>query len=82
MARDELIVAQQAAENAAVQKQIEYREYLDSQHGFPELPRIAADGRTLDSKYFRSIPAAEFHRWVKNYGFAQLTKRINEVQGA
>jgi hypothetical protein len=82
LAAQELAEAHQQAENASIERQIEYREMLDQQHGFPELPRVAQDGRVLDSKFFQSLPAVDFRRWMKNYGAAQLTARINEPQGA
>jgi DnaJ-domain-containing protein 1 len=71
------------AQRQQVAAQIEAREQLDAQQGYPALPTETSDGVKLDGLFFKrlaDIDIKKFKQYCTRYGFAAITARLNGVR--
>jgi hypothetical protein len=71
------------AQRQQVEAQVQAREQLDAQQGYPALPTETSDGVKLDSLFFKRLADTDikkFKQYCTRYGFAAITARLNGVR--
>jgi len=68
------------AQREHVQQQIQVREQLDAQQGYPALPDTNAAGVKLDATFLKNLDGPTLKNFMRKYGAANVTARINGVR--
>ncbi len=68
------------AQRQQVEQQIQAREQMDAQQGYPALPTETSDGTKIDARFLKQLSGSEFRKYMHRFGAANVTARLNGVR--